>query len=81
MQMRRMYPLPQSSAGAWWADNGKEQFLLLRCNQGWQLSCLTRGMSLLVKHGLLQQSFATRREAIQCLEGMLISQAGQLRQD
>jgi hypothetical protein len=78
MRLSRMYPLPESSAGAWWVINQHYQFVLLRGEQGWQLSCLAGGMSLLVKHDLLRRTYATRREAMQCLEGMLLSQEARL---
>ena len=81
MRFQRLYPHPHSSAGAWKVEAGDHQYLLLRGETGWQLSCLAGGMSLLVKHGLLRQSYATRRDAVHCLQGMLLSREDQLLQD
>ena len=74
MQLARVYPLPHPTAGAWKTVPGEHdyEFFLIKCDQGWQLSVLARGMNLLVKHGLLNRAFPTRREALQSLEGMLL---------
>ena len=74
MQLARVYPLPHPTAGAWKTVPGEHdyEFFLIKRDQGWQLSALARGMNLLVKHGLLNRAFPTRREALQSLEGMLL---------
>jgi len=81
MHFSRLYPLPYSSAGAWKTEAMGYQFLLLRSDSGWHLSCLEQGMDLLLKYDLLRHTYPTRKEAVQCLEGMLLSRVVQSHQD